>query len=413
LPLVEGEEVLAVKTEAVFECCPHLPLLAPETSGRCSRLVFARQPLLYQPLFFLPIGNVGAVLACGPLPHNFITMKGKVLQTGISGLLGSHTAIYLLENGYEVTGTLRSLDRAEAIKTLLARHTRHVGNLRLAQAELTDEQAWRDLTNGMHYVQHIASPFPRELPKHEYDLILPAKNGVLHMLRAAASNGVKRVVLTSSSAVMYGRPKGQESGVYDETAWTDTTNQADTTAYYRSKTLAEKAAWDFMATDTSGLELVSVLPGLLLGPVLEEDFGTSTTIVLKLLDGSLPAVPAIGFDVVDVRSVVDLLRRAMEQPAAAGQRYLGTAGFLTYAQVAALLRTHFPGRHIPHRVLPNFLTRLFSWFDPSVRPILLDLGQQRKGDSRKAKQQLQWQALDPQEAVIACAESLLTLGLVQ
>ncbi|MCR5890016.1 aldehyde reductase [Hymenobacter sp. J193] len=340
-------------------------------------------------------------------------MKGKVLLTGISGFLGSHTAIHLLENGYEVTGTLRSLDRAEALRTLLARHTRQVDYLRFAQAELTDEHVWRDLTKGMDYVQHVASPNPRELPKNEDELIRPAVSGVLHVLRAAAANGVKRVVLTSSSsAVMYGRPEGRESGVYDESMWTDAANRADNTAYYRSKTLAEKAAWDFMATDTSGLELSAVLPGLILGPVLEEDFGNSANAVLKLLDGSMPAVPAMGFDVVDVRSVADLLLRAMEQPAAAGQRFLGTAGFLTLAQVAALLRTRFPGRQIPRRVLPNVLTRVLSWFDPAIRPILVDLGRQRQGDNRKAWQLLHWQPLGPEQAVIACAESLLALGLV-
>ncbi|GGF23291.1 SDR family oxidoreductase [Hymenobacter cavernae] len=341
-------------------------------------------------------------------------MKGKVLLTGISGFIGSHTAIHLLENGYEVTGTLRSLDRADAVKTMLARHTQHVDKLRFAQAELTDETVWHDLMQGMDYVQHIASPNPREVPQHEDELIVPAKNGVLHVLRAAAANGVKRVVLTSSTgALMYGRPKGRESGLYDETTWTDVTNRVDTTAYFRSKTLAEKAAWDFMAADTSELELTAVLPGLVLGPVLEEDFGNSANAVLKLLDGSMPAVPDLGFALVDVRSIADLLRRAMEQPAAAGQRFVGTAGFLTYAQIAALLRTRFPGRNIPRRVLPNLLTRLLSWFDPAIRPVLLDLGQQRKCDNRKAKELLHWQPLTQEEAVIACAQSILDLGLVK
>lgn len=158
--------------------------------------------------------------------------RPAVLLTGISGFLGAHTAIRLLENGYQVTGTLRSLDRADAIRTLLARHTPRVDNLRFAPAELTDERVWRALTKGMDYVQHVASPILRELPKHEDELILPARNGVLHVLQAAAANGVKRVVLTSStSALMYGRPTGQESGRYDESAWTDVTNRADTTAY--------------------------------------------------------------------------------------------------------------------------------------------------------------------------------------
>ncbi|GGF21074.1 hypothetical protein [Hymenobacter cavernae] len=194
---------------------------------------------------------------------------------------------------------------------------------------------------------------------------------------------------------------------------TNAANRVDNTSYYRSKTLAEKAAWDFMATDTNELELTSVLPGLILGPVLEEDFGNSANAVLKLLDGSMPAVPAMSFDIVDVRSVAALRQRGMEQPAAAGQRFLGTSGFLTLAQVAALLRTRFPDRRIPRRVLPNVLTQVLSWFDPAIQPILVDLGPQRQGDNRKAQQLLHWQLLDPQQVVIACAESLLALGLVK
>ena len=341
-------------------------------------------------------------------------MKGNVLLTGISGFLGSHTAIQLLEKGYEVTGTLRSLDRAESIKTMLARHTQHVDNLRFAQAELTDATVWLDLTKGMDYVQHVASPFPRELPKHEDELIVPAKNGVLNVLQAASVNRVRRVVLTSSSGnLLYGKPKGRESGTFDETVSLNGQTMSDLTPYLRSKLMAEKAAWDFMATDTSGLELVAVLPGVMLGPVLENDFGTTADIVLKMLNGSLPAVPATGFDLADVRSVADALVRAMEMPGAAGQRFAISAGFLTLREVADILRQQYPDRKIPRIVLPDFLTRVLSWFDSSLAPVLLDLGHERKVNHGKAEKLLGWQPLDNREAVISCARSLLALGLVK
>ena len=365
-------------------------------------------------MVFLPIVNRVSEKGEVPLWYKFITMKGKVLLTGISGFLGSHTAIQLLNKGYEVVGTLRDIKRADEIKKIIAGHTSNINNLSFAQAELSDENVWQQLTKGVDFVQHVASPFPRELPKHEDELIIPAKNGVLFILKAAAANGVKRVVITSSSStVLYGKPKGKESGTFDETVWTDAANRDDTTPYFRSKTIAEKAAWDFIKADKSGLELVTVLPGAILGPVLENDFGTSANIVLKMLDGSMPAVPGIGFDIVDVRSVADMLIRSMEMPEAAGERFLSSAGFLSFGDVAAILKAKYPGRKIPQRILPDFLTRVLSWFEKALAPALLDLGKQRRANSNKAKRMLNWQPIDNNEAVIACAESLISLGLVK
>lgn len=341
-------------------------------------------------------------------------MKAKVLLTGISGFLGSHTAIQLLEKDYHVLGTLRDMKRAEEIRNIIGQNTTKIANLEFAEADLSHPEIWDKLTQDIDYVQHIASPFPREIPKDEDELILPARNGILAILKAAAKNKVKRVVLTSSSsAVLYGKPAGQQSGTFDETVWTDATNKVDTTPYYRSKTIAEKAAWDFMAQDKSGLELVTVLPGAILGPVLERDFGTSANIVLKMLDGSMPALPRIGLDMVDVRSEADLLIRAMEMPQAAGQRYLGSAGFLSFHQIADILREKYPNRKIPSATLPHWLTHVLSWFDRALAPVLLDLGQERRIDNSKAKKMLQWQPIDNREAVLSCAASLITLGLIK
>lgn len=338
----------------------------------------------------------------------------KVLLTGITGFLGSHTAIQLLEKNYEVIGTLRSLKRAESIKTTIAKHTDKIQNLTLVEAELNDERIWQKLTESVDYVQHIASPFPRELPKNEDELIIPAKQGVLNILKAASKNGVKRVVLTSSSsAILYGREKHDRNGIFDETTWTDVTNSADTTPYFRSKTIAEKAAWDFIAHDTSGMELATVLPGAILGPVLEEDFGTSANIVIKALDGTMPAVPKIGFDMVDVRSVAELLILAMEKPQAANQRYAGSAGFMTFKDVIEVLRSGFPNRKFPSMVLPDFAVRLFSNFDKTLQPILIDLSVQRKLSNVKAVNQLGWHPLSNKEAILSCAKSVLELGIVK
>lgn len=341
-------------------------------------------------------------------------MKQKVLLTGVSGFVGSHTAIQLLEKGYYVTGTLRDMKRADEIRQIITKHTAHIDNLTFAEAELSDEKTWLELSRGVDYIQHIASPFPRVLPKNDDELIIPARAGVLNILKAASVNKVKRVVLTSSSgAVLYGKEKGKESGTFDETVWTDATNLKDTLPYFRSKTIAERAAWDFIKNHKSGLELATVLPGAILGPVLESDFGTSANIVLKMLDGSIPALPNIGFDMVDVRSIANLLILAMEDPNAANERFIGSAGFLSFKDVSAILRDKYPGRKIPKLILPDFLTRIFALFDKTLQPVLLDLGKERIPDTTKAKRLLHWHPIDNKEAVLSCAESLIGLGLVK
>jgi len=341
-------------------------------------------------------------------------MKERVLLTGVSGFLGSHTAIQLLEKGYVVIGTLRDIKQSDDVREMMAGHTDNIGNLSFAEAQLSEEKVWFELSKGMDYIQHIASPFPTKLPKNDDELVIPARNGVLNLLKAASANKVKRVVLTSAgSAVLHGKPKGQESGTFNETVWADEKNLADTTAYYRSKIIAEKAAWDYVKKNVNGAELVTVLPGAMLGPVLEKQALNSANIIAKLLDGSLPALPQIGFDIADVRSVADLQIRAMERPEAAGQRFLGTAGFLTMKAIAEILRDQYPDKKIPSGKLPIWLTYVLGWFDKTMQPVLLDLGKERIGDSSKARNLLGWQPIDNKEAVISCAESLLHLGIVK
>lgn len=337
----------------------------------------------------------------------------KVLLTGITGFVGSHTAIQLLDRGYQVIGTLRSHERINSIKEIIGKHTAHIQNLTFAVAELNNSKVWFELTKNVDYVQHIASPFPRELPRHEDDLIVPAKAGTLNVLQAAAANNVKRVVITSSlAAVVYGKTKSEFSRVFTENDWSDETNKKDTTPYIRSKTIAEKAAWSYIKQNSSGPELVTVCPGAILGPVLEKDFGTSANIVVTLLDGSLPALPKIEFDVVDVRSVAELLIKAMETPQAAGNRYIATSGHVTFREVAQMLKRQYPDRKIPTTVVPNFVTRLFSIFQPLLKPVLIDCVE-RKTDISKAKDELQWRPSSSEQAVIACAESVIENGLVK
>ena len=177
--------------------------------------------------------------------------------------------------------------------------------------------------------------------------------------------------------------------------------------------MAERAAWGFIAEDDSGLELTTVCPGAILGPVLEEDFGTSANMVIKTMDGSSPAIPRIGFDMVDVRSVADLLIRAMEMPGAAGQRYIASAGYRTFKQLADTLREAYPDRKIPSRMLPNLMVRLIARVEPSLQPILVDLGVERRVSNEKATRELDWSPRPVEEAILSCAESLIDHGIIK
>ncbi|WP_299314095.1 aldehyde reductase [uncultured Aquimarina sp.] len=337
----------------------------------------------------------------------------KVLLTGVTGFLGSHTTIQLLNKGYEVIGTLRNMKRADEIKQVIAEKTDNIDKLHFAEADLTNENIWGDLISEVQNVIHIASPFPRELPKNDDELIIPAKAGTINILKAASKHGIRRVVLTSSSgAIAYGKEKSNRKGVFDENNWTDTTNIEDSTPYFRSKTIAEKAAWDFIKKDTSGLELTTICPGAILGPILEKDFGTSANIVIKAMDGSSPAIPKIGFDMVDVRSVADLHIKAMETPKAAGERFVASAGFLTFKEVASILKEKYPDKKVPKLSLPDFIVRLFSNLDKTIKPILVDLGAERKVNNSKAIKLLDWQPISAKDAVLACAESAIKLSLV-
>ncbi|WP_205508909.1 SDR family oxidoreductase [Longitalea arenae] len=341
--------------------------------------------------------------------------RKKVLLTGVTGFLGSHTTIQLLEKGYEVVGTLRDKRKAAAIRSVIGKHTQNIDGLTLVEADLNDRERWYELTRDIDYVQHIASRFPREMPRFENDLIVPAKEGTLNILNAASVNKVERVVITSSvAAIVYGKTKKELlTRTFNETDWTDESNLKDSTPYFRSKTIAEKAAWEFHENDQSGMELTTVLPGAILGPVLEEDFGTSANIVIKMLNGAAPALPRIGFDIVDVRSVADLLIKTMEMKEAANKRYIASAGYLTFKEVAQILKEQYRDRKIPGAELPDYLVRLFSYFDASLKPILVDLGVKRRIDNTKAVKELNWQPLPAREAVLSCAKTIFETGIVQ
>ena len=338
-----------------------------------------------------------------------------VLVTGGSGFIGSHVILQLLEAGHQVRTTVRSLKREADARAMLKQGGAEPGEkLTFIAADLESSAGWPQAVAGCEYVLHVASPFPPGLPKTEDELIIPARDGALRVLRAARDAGVRRVVLTSSfAAIGYGHPP--QTAPFDETSWTDPQGD-DVLPYVKSKALAERAAWDFVLKDAPDLELSVINPVGVFGPVLGPDYSTSILIVQRLMDGAVPGCPRLNFGVVDVRDVADLHLRAMTHPAAKGERFLAVAGdFLSMRDIAKILKRRLgaAARRVPTLQLPNFIVRLAALRDPAVRQILPELGKFKNASGEKARRTLGWAPRTTEEAIVATAESLLRLGLLR
>jgi nucleoside-diphosphate-sugar epimerase len=339
----------------------------------------------------------------------------KVLVTGGSGFIGSHSILQLLAAGHEVRTTVRSLKREGDVRALLKEGGAEPGaRLSFYAADLEKDAGWAEAVAGCEYVLHVASPLPPSLPKNEDELIVPAREGTLRVLRASRDAGVKRVVQTSSfAAIGYGHPERKTP--FDETTWTDP-NAGDVQPYTKSKTLAERAAWDFIAMEGGNLELAVVNPVGVFGPVLGSDYSTSILLVQRLMDGAMPGCPRLYFGVVDVRDVADLHVRAMTAPAAKGERFLAVAGdFMSILEIAKVLKGHMGAfaRRVPTRQLPDWLVRLAAMRDPAVKLILPELGKKKNATNEKARRLLGWAPRSNEEAIVATAESLVRLGLLK
>lgn len=338
-----------------------------------------------------------------------------VLVTGGSGFIGSHCILQLLAAGHQVRTTVRNLNREASVRAMLREGGADSGNtLSFFVADLEKDAGWPEAVAGCDYVLHVASPFPADLPKHEDDLIVPAREGALRVLRASRDAGVKRVVLTSSfAAIGYGHQP--QAAPFDETSWTDV-NGEGVSPYAKSKTLAERAAWDFIASQSGNLELSVVNPVGVFGPALGPDYSTSILIVEKLMDGSMPGCPRVQFGVVDVRDVADLHLRVMTHPGAKGERFLACAGdFMFILEIAKVLKQHLgpAAKRVPTRQLPDGLLRAFSLLDSRVKQILPELGKTKTATNEKARRILGWTPRSNEESIIAAGESLIRLGLLK
>lgn len=337
-------------------------------------------------------------------------MAGTALVTGGSGYIAGFLIRQLIENGWAVHTTVRSLKREPEVRGWLG-----VDNdkLRFFAADLENDAGWADAMAGCSHVAHVASPFPLDVPKHADELVVPAREGALRALRFAKGAGVKRFVLTSSmAAIAYGHGKGRDT--YSEADWTNLDNP-EVMPYPRSKTVAEHAARDWARAEGGDMEFASVNPAAVFGPLLSDDLSTSIELVKQLLEGKVPMCPDIGFGIIDVRDVADLHYRALTAPGIYDERYVCSGPFLKMIDVANLLRANLgeQARKVPKRKMPDWVLKLFALVRPELKQLVAELGNVRGGDSSHAMKTLGWTMHTPQEAILATAHSLIERGIVK
>jgi len=329
-----------------------------------------------------------------------------VLVTGGSGFLGGWCVAELLRRGHRVRTTVRDLAREEGVRAAIAPVVDAGDRLSVLAADLRSDEGWAEAVAGCDCVLHVASPFPPRQPKDPDELIVPAREGTLRVLRASLDAGVQRVVVTSSVAAVRNSGPGRPSGPLTEENWTDPDNLS-LTPYTRSKTIAERAAWSLVEERGEREKLAVVNPGAIIGPVLGDADSYSLEAISRLLRGT-PGLPKLGFSFVDVRDVAAIQIEAMTAPEAGGERFIAVAQFLWMAEIAAVLRERLgeDAAKVPSRNVPNLLVRAMGIFDPGVRSIVGDLGVKVEMSNEKAKARLGWAPRPVEETIVDCARSL-------
>jgi dihydroflavonol-4-reductase len=334
-----------------------------------------------------------------------------ILLTGISGFLGKHCAVKLLNAGYAVRGSIRRLDRVEEVRTAIRPYLSDqaaLSRLTFVALDLTQDAGWGEALKDVTALMHTASPFPITQPKNPDDLIRPAVDGTLRALRAAKAAGVLRVVLTSSTVAVLG---GHEARVKDESDWFDA-DEPGASPYARSKTLAERAAWAFVKDEAPEMALTVINPGFIVGPPLDGNFGSSIGVIRRFLRGKDPMLPAVGFPIVDVRDVAEMHLRALQRPATAGKRYLAVAGSMWMYDMGRVLKAAYPDRRIPTRIAPKFVLRILALFDSEIRAVLPEVGKMERVSNARAIAEMGLKFIAPEDALRAAAKALVDQKLV-
>jgi len=338
--------------------------------------------------------------------------SNPILVTGASGFVAIHTIIQLLEQGYKVRATLRTLSREGEVRETISKYVQANDRLELLSADLEQDTGWNEAMKDVEYVLHVASPFPLFEPKHEDELIIPAVQGTLRVLRAAYKAGVKRVVQVSSVAAISSGHNG-ENKVFTEDDWT---NLDKVGAYPKSKTLAERAAWDFIngTENINKMELATINPPLILGPIPNKNFRTSVELIRVYMLGQVPGVGRIKMGIVDVRDVASAILLAMQIPEAAGNRFLCAGGVLWLKEIVDIMHKEYAGRgyKIPTIQFPSFLIRLIALFDKKIAIVVRELDWDYDLSSEKAKRVLNWKPRPAAEAILSMAESLIEQKII-
>jgi len=335
---------------------------------------------------------------------------GSVLVTGGSGYLAGFVIRKLVEQGWSVHATIRDLAREAEVRRTLGVDD---AKLRIFAADLMRDDGWAEAVAGCSLVAHVASPFPSTAPKHEDDLIVPAREGTLRVLSAARDAGARRVVQTSSAAaIAYGHGRGRQ--MFSEADWTDI-DAPGVYPYIKSKTIAERAARDWMAAEGRDMEYCSINPTAILGPVLGNDYSTSLELVKKLLEGAFPGTPDFGFGIVDVRDLADLHHLALTVPGLDGERFAASGRFMKLNEIAHVLKDRMgvEARKVPTRKLPDWLVRIVARFDPMVRQVVSELGNVRGIDAGHAEAVFGWRTRAEADSIEDTARSLIAHGLVK
>ncbi len=339
-------------------------------------------------------------------------MTKTILVTGVTGFIAGHVVHELLGRGYSVRGTVRSLQRAEKLKALYENLGHDPAKFELVELDLEKDTGWAQAMAECTAVQHIASPFPMEEPDDKMAHVPAAKGGALRVLENARKAGVPKVVLTSSTVSITNGVNKPQGYVFTEEDWSNT-DAPDIRAYALSKTLAEKAAWDDV--EQYGGPILTVMnPSFVVGPLLNDDLGTSCTLIKQFFDGKFPAVPELCFGIVDVRDVAEAHINAMERETANGKRYLLSAGTMPMIEIAKTLKQAFPekSRKLPKFQSPAFLVRIIALFDKSVKGILPEVGRLYEVDGSRAREELGINFTSREDALIALGESLIERKLI-
>lgn len=345
-----------------------------------------------------------------------MSAKPIVLVTGAASFIGKRIVLELLTRGYAVRGTMRDLKRADAVTEAVRPHLKDARvslgqDLGFAACDLLQDLGWGEAMEGATAVIHTASPFPFHSPSDPDEVIAPAVEGTKRVLRAAYVAGVNKAVLTSSgAAIMYGHEAATGVEHYTESHWSNLEDPA-LTPYNRSKTMAERAAWEL--AEETGLALAVINPTLVMGPLLDRQLSTSTQLVWRMLSGRVPAVPNTGVAIVDVRDVAEMHVNALANPASVGKRHFASAEFLMLREVAQHLAKAYPRARVSTLGAPDFLVRLVARFDASVAQIVGELGVTRVIDASAGRALLGHDFIDAREALSATAEGLFEHGVMR